>query len=88
MADINQVWVAKITQCAAMKQQNSTFETYWTNQQFSKLSPRKQSRWSLNKIRKYLLDNFCEPKAVEIKIAENLQERYEDSMKTGISMKI
>ncbi len=82
------MWVAKITQCAAMKHKNSTFETDWVNQQFSKLSPRKQNRWSLNKIRKYLLDNFCEPKAVEAKIIAIATDRYEKSMETGLPMKV
>lgn len=74
-------------QHAATKQQNSTFESDWVNQQFLKLSDRKQQKWSLNKIRQYLLDNFCEPSAVEAKISEIAKSRYDKSMETGLPMK-
>ena len=74
-------------QHAATKQQNSIFEADWVNQQFLKLSDRKQQKWSLNKIRKYLLDNFCEPIAVEVKISEIARDRYNKSMETGFPMR-
>lgn len=73
-------------QHAATKQPDSKFEIDWVNQQFSKLSVRKQQKWSLTKIRKYLLDNFCEPTSVDLKICEIEKERYEKSMEVGIPM--
>ena len=88
MADINTMWPAKILHNASCKKYGVDNEATWVEQQYAKLSVRKQNKWSLNRIRKYLLENFCEPKAVEAKIAEIMQVRYKKSMETGIPMKV
>lgn len=88
MADINAAWPAKLlhnTICAKTETDN---EVTWVEQQFSNLSVRQQEKWSLNRIRKYLLGRFCEPRAVELKISEIAVARYEKSIKTGIPMRV
>lgn len=88
MSDIHAKWPAKLVNDAICIQEGIDPEKEWVEKQFAELSTRQQSRWKIDKIRKYLLECFCEPKAVENKIAQIIQTRYEESIRTGKIIRI
>ena len=88
MGDINAKWPAKLVNNAICVSSGLDPEQEWVEKQFAELSTRQQSRWKIDKIRKYLLECFCEPKAVENKITQIVQHRYEESMRTGNRIRV
>ena len=75
MADISPLLPAKLIHRAICVEKNLDAETTWVDKQFSKLTIHQQKNWSARKIRKYLLNCYCEEAAVEKKITEIMSRR-------------
>lgn len=81
--DINTKWVAKLQTEPIYKKQGLDPEKEWLVKQLSALTENQRNNWSIKKIRKYLLENFCHPMYVEEVLLAIMNQRYENAMKTG-----
>lgn len=70
MSDINPAWPAKLVYNAVCKQRGVDPEKGWVDKQFNRLGRYQQKTWRIERIRRYLLEQFCDPVEVEAKLSE------------------
>lgn len=75
MGDVNPALANRLIFHAICQQQGKDFEREWVEYQFNRLSKRQKAKYSIQKIRRYLLDNLCQTNYVELKIQQIIQER-------------
>jgi hypothetical protein len=85
--DINVKWVAKLQTAPIYKKKGLDPEKEWLVHQIEALTVQQREKWSIKKLRRYLLENFCHPMYVEEVLLAIMNQRYEKAMKTGIPPK-
>ena len=85
--DINVKWIAKLQTTPIYKKKGLDPEKEWLVHQIEALTVQQREKWSIKKLRRYLLENFCHPMYVEEVLLAIMNQRYEKAMKTGIPPK-
>ena len=83
MSDINRTWGNRHIFLAMFAKSGLNQEEEWVKNRLSVLTNRQRNKWTLKKIRKYLLDSFCHPEYVEKKIHEIEAERWQEGLRAG-----
>jgi hypothetical protein len=68
MSDINPVMAAKtvfVGICLANGVEPKKAERAWIDEQISEIPKKRLEKWPIEKLRKHLLESFCEPTYVE-----------------------
>jgi hypothetical protein len=86
MADINPTWHARCVYFSVFVN-GIDREEGWVENRLNALTARQRKKWSMRKIRKYLLDSFCHPAYVDSKLHEIEAERWRFGVANGISPK-